>query len=99
MAWDKHQPSPHNQARPTDWKQRRAAAIRRDGGQCYICGGLGADQVDHITPVSQGGSHEPNNLGSIHAQCSREKNAKEASAARWKYRERRDPERHPGLKW
>jgi 5-methylcytosine-specific restriction protein A len=98
MAWSADRPSPHNQARPPDWKQRRAAVIARDGGQCHVCGGLGADQADHVMPVSQGGTHDMSNLRAIHSQpCAAKKNAKEASAARWKYREKREPERHPGL--
>jgi 5-methylcytosine-specific restriction endonuclease McrA len=55
MAWSADRPSPHNQARPPDWKQRRAAVIARDGGQCHVCGGLGADQADHVMPVHKAG--------------------------------------------
>jgi 5-methylcytosine-specific restriction enzyme A len=97
MAWSADRPSPRNATRPPDWKRRRAAAIQRDGGQCYVCGGLGADEADHVTPISQGGTHDLSNLRAIHHNCAAKKNAKEASTARWKYREKREPERHPGL--
>jgi 5-methylcytosine-specific restriction endonuclease McrA len=97
MAWSSDRPSPRNASRPSDWKERKAAVLKRDSGQCYLCGGLGADQADHIVPVAQGGSHGLDNLAAVHGQpCAAKKNAKEASAARWKYRQRREPEPHPG---
>lgn len=53
---------------------------RRDNGCCYVCGGEGADELEHITPVSQGGaSRDLDNLGLIHSEpCHREKSAREA---------------------
>lgn len=97
MPWPADRPSPRNTTKPHDWRQRRTAVLKRDDDQCHICGGIGADQADHLIPVSQGGTHELANLAPIHAACAATKNAHEASAARWKHRQRRDPERHPGL--
>lgn len=54
--------------------------MRRDHGCCYVCGGDGADELEHIIPVSQGGSkRDQNNLGVIHSEpCHREKTQRES---------------------
>lgn len=63
--------------------KRRVA--ERDHGCCYICGGEGADELDHIIPVSQGGAAaDLDNLGLAHAACHRAKSAAEAQAGRTK---------------
>jgi 5-methylcytosine-specific restriction endonuclease McrA len=98
MAWGSN-PSPRNRTRPSDWRTRRATVLRRAGGQCAECSGLGADEVDHVIAVSQGGSHELDNLRAVHGRCVRRKNAREAQAARKpRPREARPPEAHPGLR-
>lgn len=40
--------------------------MRRDGGVCWICGGLGADSADHVVPKSKGGTDHPSNLRAAH---------------------------------
>lgn len=47
--------------------------------RCYICGKLipiGEREVDHIIPVSKGGSSLPSNLAVACKQCNRKKHAK-----------------------
>lgn len=38
-------------------------------GICHICGEPGADTVDHLVPVSMGGTNELENLAPAHAYC------------------------------
>jgi 5-methylcytosine-specific restriction protein A len=59
------------------------AIIRRDLGRCHVCGQPGADQVDHVVPLSQGGADEPSNLAAIHrVPCHALKTGHEAARAR-----------------
>lgn len=51
---------------PTGWATTRQRVLERDNWTCHICGKAGADTVDHITPVSQGGSHAMSNLAAVH---------------------------------
>ncbi|WP_301120312.1 HNH endonuclease [Mycolicibacterium fortuitum] len=67
------------------WKQQRAKALQRDGHQCQIRGPrctIQATQVDHIIPVSQGGTDDLTNLASACHNCHAAKTAREAAAAR-----------------
>lgn len=62
---------------------RRKRILKRDMGACHVCDQLGADQVDHVIPLAEGGADEEWNLASIHAEpCHREKTAAEARRAR-----------------
>lgn len=57
----------------------RTAIFARDNWECHICGGATdpcADPLDdayptldHLTPRSQGGTHEPSNLATAHRIC------------------------------
>lgn len=51
----------------------RAYVFARDGHQCVRCGGRGPLVIDHILPVSRGGSGEVENLQSLCEPCNREK--------------------------
>ncbi|MFE3453668.1 HNH endonuclease [Nonomuraea sp. NPDC059194] len=61
--------SKRNLSRPTDWSRRRTAVLRRDRGVCYLCGRVGADEVDHVVAVADGGSWDQANLRSAHRAC------------------------------
>lgn len=85
---------------PPDWKRRVAFVLARDGRVCYVCGGPGADEVDHVINVAVGGTDEYDNLRAIHAApCHREKSKQEALVGLRAYhaKGKHPVERHPGL--
>lgn len=53
----------------------RAFVFARDGHQCKKCGAPPPLVVDHIMPVSKGGSGEPDNLRSLCWDCNASKGA------------------------
>lgn len=71
MPWDN---SPAKRARDAkvygpEYRKNRALALKRAGGKCEAllengrrCGSRDRVQVDHITPVTQGGTHHLDNL-------------------------------------
>jgi len=61
---------------------RRKRVLERDMQTCHVCDGPGADQVDHVLPLAEGGADEEWNLASIHAGCHRAKSQAEARRAR-----------------
>lgn len=57
--------------------------MRKHGGICHVCGEAGANQVDHVIPLAQGGQDTLDNLRPIHATpCHRDKTQAEAKAGR-----------------
>ncbi|MFC9974317.1 HNH endonuclease [Spirillospora sp. NPDC127200] len=66
--------------RPGNWESIRRMVIRRDR-VCVLCQ-LPGNHVDHIVPVSRGGSWTPANLRLLCASCHRTKTAEEAADAR-----------------
>lgn len=104
MVWGQQS----NRSVPTDWHRRKRTIQARDRGICYACGHAGADQVDHKLAVAQGGTHDLDNLGSIHGsacptcrrRCHSDKTQTEAATARAAQRAklRHPTERHPGLR-
>lgn len=67
------------------WKRTRSLVLQRDGHTCQIRGPrctVTATEVDHVTPVSQGGTDHPSNAISVCHPCHASKTAREASAAR-----------------
>lgn len=57
---------------PEDWESRRMAILHRDGGHCQVCGDVRPQQelhVHHKQPVSEGGTHELENLELRCADC------------------------------
>ena len=88
----------HPRTSTASWKKLRPQILRRDGGRCHICGGSGADVVDHKVPYSLGGTDHPDNLAAACDPCHRRKTSAEGAAARRKkYNRKRPVERHPGL--
>lgn len=85
------------------WQRQRdnARTIRRHRGICHWCGRPGADRIDHIVPLAQGGTDEEGNRAPIHGvPCHRDKTKAEAAAGLARKRRpsrRRPPEPHPGL--
>jgi 5-methylcytosine-specific restriction enzyme A len=90
---------------PKDWPHRRNTIFKRAGRQCeVVTNGVRCDavatQVDHIIPLAEGGTHDLTNLAAICAGCHKVKSKTERlrGIAR-QPRERRAPEKHPGLLW
>ena len=81
--------------------RRNMRTVRqRSDGLCYICRGI-ASEVDHIIPVSRGGTHDLENLAMICVDCHKRKSAAEAGAGKhraWQRKARRPTEPHPGMK-
>jgi 5-methylcytosine-specific restriction endonuclease McrA len=83
-----------------DYQRNRKAVLRRANGRCEQCGSRRALQVDHVIPISQGGTHNVNNLqvlcsgpGSCHAK----KTATEGKGFRAS--RRADPDPRPSTDW
>lgn len=88
--------------KPSDWQTRKRKVLARDEHRCYIagptCAGV-ATTADHITPVSEGGTHDLSNLAAICEPCHEIKSKAERAAGRARRRARygrqRPVERHP----
>ena len=62
---------------------RSKRILKRDGHVCHVCRKPGADQVDHIVPLAEGGFDGDLNLAAIHAEpCHRDKTQAESRRAR-----------------
>lgn len=63
------------------WQKLRERILRRDASLCQPCKARGhitlAAEVDHITPIHQGGSDDERNLQAICAECHKAKTAAE----------------------
>lgn len=88
---------------PPNWRRLRARTLRMHAGVCHVCGLPGATEVDHLVPVSRGGTDLPSNLLPIHGRgdvlagrsatnCHATKTGTEARGGP----RRRPPEPHPG---
>ena len=54
----------------------RSEIYKRDKGTCHICKGKvdpNKWHLDHIYPLSKGGTHEPDNVAVSHPECNMEK--------------------------
>jgi 5-methylcytosine-specific restriction endonuclease McrA len=65
--------STRNQHNPIGWAKIRARVLRRDNNTCVYCGGQ-ATEVDHIIPVSRGGTHVLSNLCASCKGCNASRN-------------------------
>ena len=86
-----HKPKPwatsqrRDRTRLSGWEEQRRAkrTLERYLYCCHYCGRKGADQVDHVVPLAEGGADEEWNLAPIHAEpCHRDKTAAESRRAR-----------------
>ena len=73
-----HAPAPwagstRNQHNPIGWARIRARVLRRDNNTCVYCGAP-ATEVDHVVPVSRGGSHSTTNLVASCKACNAKRN-------------------------
>jgi 5-methylcytosine-specific restriction enzyme A len=100
MAWESSRTQSSEVVRTAAWRKLRVEVLERDGYRCQLrdigCSGR-ADQVDKIIAISLGGDPlDKTNLQAC-AHCNARKAQREATIARnaWK----RQPERHPGLRW
>lgn len=62
--------------------------LKRDGYVCYVCRLPGADNVDHVIPIEDGGARTaPSNLAAIHEDpCHKKKTQAENARRREKRR-------------
>ena len=54
----------------------RQEIFERDGGKCHICKGFVDPKdwhLEHLVPISKGGTHEPNNVSVSHPKCNQMK--------------------------
>jgi 5-methylcytosine-specific restriction endonuclease McrA len=58
------------------WSQIRKRIFKRDGHVCTYCGARGATHIDHVVPVSTGGSYEDDNLVVACRACNLSKGTK-----------------------
>ena len=88
---------PYAYTRPPGWASIRRRILARDNHTCYRCGAPARD-VDHLTPVARGGSHDDVNLAAICKPCHDIKSRAEKvdGTRRFNAKRRRPTERHPG---
>jgi 5-methylcytosine-specific restriction endonuclease McrA len=56
--------------------------IHRDHGICWLCGLPGADTVDHIVGLADGGTNQLDNLRAAHLSCNCSRAAHRTNAIR-----------------
>jgi len=66
----------------SDWNEVRGQVIARDGYTCAYCGDDTSDpHIDHIHPLSKGGTNDLSNLTVACPSCNLKKGAKILAAA------------------
>ncbi len=103
MTWDTSKRKQQlRQAGTSGWDEAKAAKriMRRDAGICHVCHQGGADEVDHVVPLSvtgPGGDHDANKAPIHKIPCHKNKTDAEAATTRARRSRRRPTEDHPGL--
>ena len=75
-------------------KKRRFEILARDGFRCVYCGRTGEEvplQIDHIVPVSAGGSDDDGNLATACSDCNLGKGPRGLEARRQRDAKALDP--------
>lgn len=84
-AWQSSNRNPAHSASQrgygAEWRAKRGQVLSRDKCICGICGKPGANEVDHITPKSSGGSDDLTNLRAVHKACHQRKSSSEGGKA------------------
>jgi len=57
-------------------RRLRRFIFRRDPNECAYCGSKKELQIDHIIPISRGGTNDPKNLQILCRKCNQSKGAK-----------------------
>lgn len=108
MPWDKTREDRQRDARTygsPEYRRNRAAALKRAAGRCenaeggQRCGSRDRVQVDHVTPVSQGGTHHLGNLRVLCRRCHQRKTAQEGGGYRRKGPKAGDPALQQRTSW
>lgn len=67
--------------RGREWMETRKRILERDSYACCACGQVGMmNEIDHIVPLEQGGSHADANLQTLCRRCHAAKTADEQRA-------------------
>ena len=72
-------PDPYKQRRGLSkgqWRRLREAIFERDGRKCSYCGATEDLAVDHVVPLSRGGTNDPGNLTPACKPCNSSKRDK-----------------------
>ncbi|MFI9202624.1 HNH endonuclease [Streptomyces sp. NPDC053048] len=70
--------SVRNRARDRVWERRvRPQSLARDGFACVVCGARQQLQVDHIVPISRGGTWDLENAQTLCRTCHLEKTVRD----------------------
>jgi hypothetical protein len=68
--WSEHDKLyPGGSPQSDEWKHLKRQIRARDGGRCVSCGSTTLLHVDHIDPLSRGGSNWPHNLQTLCKSC------------------------------
>jgi 5-methylcytosine-specific restriction endonuclease McrA len=76
----------NDRLRGLSWIDLKREIFRRDSYTCVYCGHRGNAptlHVDHVTPLSRGGSDDPENLATACWFCNLEKGTRTGSEYRW----------------
>ncbi|MBI2513480.1 MAG: HNH endonuclease [Opitutae bacterium] len=68
--WSEHDKLyPGGSSSSKEWQSIKRQVRTRDGGRCSICGSTTLLHVDHIVPLSKGGSNSTSNLQTLCKRC------------------------------
>jgi 5-methylcytosine-specific restriction endonuclease McrA len=85
-----------------EYQRNRAIVLRQAGGRCEQCGRRRRLAVDHIVPISAGGTHHLSNLQALctgPGSCHARKSASEGHRAQQGRQAPADPEPTPRTRW